>query len=157
MRLTSIKFSSFCKSVGIFLWAKRLGGTGSDTGNSVATDASGNITVAGEVYSLADLSGDGDTNDGIAEASSLGSFDAIITKFDASGTHLWAKRLGGTNIDSSNSVTADISGNIIVTGFTNGAADLNGDGDTVDGTVESTGYGGTDVFISVFDSLGIPK
>ena len=147
-------FISKFNSCGTLLWAKRLGGTSGDSGKYVATDTSGNIIVSGYVEGPADLNGDGDTTDGTAESTGIGSKDIFITKFDASGNHLWAKRFGGTSWDVGYSITIDTSGNIIVSGEANGAADFNGDGDTTDGTVESMGYGGTDAFISKFDANG---
>ena len=49
------------------------------------------------------------------------------------------------------SITIDTNNNIIVKGYVNSNADLNGDGDSTDGGAESaTGYGNDDIFISKF-------
>ena len=140
---------------GVYDWSKRLGGTGSDTGNRVATDSNNNIIVTGYVVGDADLNGDGDRIDGGAESGTgYGSYDGFISVFNASGIYQWSKRFGGTGNDSCSS-TVDSNNRIIITGYVTGDADLNGDGDTTDGGAESsTGYGGTDIFISVFNANG---
>ncbi|MDO8468700.1 MAG: SBBP repeat-containing protein, partial [Candidatus Peribacter sp.] len=75
--------------------------------------------------------------------------------FNTSGTFQWAKRLGLTDNDYGYSVATDSSGNVIVAGYVTGNADLNGDGDSTDGGAEdATGYGNTDIVISVFNSSG---
>ncbi|MEE8306506.1 MAG: SBBP repeat-containing protein, partial [Gammaproteobacteria bacterium] len=140
---------------GRFNWAKRLGGTDFDNGYEVITDSNNNLIVTGYVTGNADMNGDGDSVDGGAEdATGYGNFDAFISVFDSSGVWQWAKRLGGTGADEAFGVTTDGSNNIIVTGYVKGAADMNGDGDFIDGAVETTGYGLKDAFISVFDSSG---
>ncbi|MCA9365212.1 MAG: SBBP repeat-containing protein, partial [Candidatus Moranbacteria bacterium] len=68
--------------------------------------------------------------------------------------HEWSKRLGGNNSDYAYSVIVDSHNNVIVSGYVDGDADLNGDGDTADGGEDATGYGYDDVFVSVFDENG---
>ncbi|MCP4594991.1 LamG-like jellyroll fold domain-containing protein, partial [Neptuniibacter sp.] len=142
---------------GQFFWAKRLGGTSSDYGIRITSDANNNIIVTGFVTGNADMNGDGDSVDGGAEsATGYGSSDVFISVFNSSGTWQWAKRLGGTGADIGGSITTDNNNNIIIIGHVAGNADMNGDGDSTDGGAESaTGYGSHDVFISVFNSSGI--
>ena len=147
-------FISVFNSSGVWQWAKRLGGTGGDEGYGVTTDTNNNIILVGRAIGAGDLNGDGDFIDGIAEdgtgaAHSAG--DVFITVFNSNGVWQWAKRLGSTAGDYGYSITTDSNNNIIVTGEVTGAADMNGDGDSVDGGAEdATGYGLSDVFISVF-------
>jgi len=139
-------YISVFDSSGIWQWAKRLGGAVDDNAHGVTTDTNNNVIVSGRVNSaVADMNGDGDSWDGGAEDATGTGF---ISVFNSSGTWQWAKRLGERN----NGVTTDTNNNIIVTGFVNAAADVNGDGDSLDGAVETTGYGGTDAFISVFQA-----
>ena len=95
-------------------------------------------------------------SDGGAESSSgYGSSDIFITTFNGEGSYRWSKRLGGTDADYGYSLTCDGLGNIYMTGCVAGNADLNGDGDNIDGGAESaTGYGGKDIFISKFSTDG---
>ena len=150
-----VVFSVF-NSSGVFQFAKRLGGTSSDIPYALTTDTSGNIIVAGLVNGNADLNGDGDSTDGGAESGTgYGNNDVFFSVFNSSGVFQFAKRLGGTSSDQAQAVTTDPDGNIIVTGYVQGSADLNGDGDRTDGGAESsTGYGTLDVFLSVFNSDG---
>ena len=143
-------------SSGTWQWAKRLGGTGADDGFSVITDSDDNIIVTGAVIGDVDVNGDGDsTDDGAEDANNYGDYDIFISVFDSSGTWQWAKRLGGTSYDRGYGVDVDDNDNVVISGYVRGAADINGDGDRIDGgTMESSGLGGTDIFISVFDSSG---
>jgi hypothetical protein len=98
------------------LWARRLGGTGDDRANSVSTDSSGNILVAGYYQNnpLNIFAADGTTVS--FTLSNAGSNDAFLVKYDSSGTLLWARRIAGTGNDIANSVSTDSSQNIVVTG-----------------------------------------
>src|SRR3989344_5598417 len=56
-------FISAFNSSGTFVWSKRLGGTGTDYGVTIAIDTDNNMIVAGAVTGTADLNGDGDNSD----------------------------------------------------------------------------------------------
>ena len=146
-------FISVFSSAGVWSWAKRMGGTSSDGiyGLAVSSDY---IILVGSVVGNADLNADGDSTDGGAESNSgYGAQDAIITIFNSSQTWLRAERLGSsTNNDYLYSATLDSVNNMIyLSGITNGASDLNGDGDTTDNTNESTGNGHYDAIFLAFD------
>ncbi|MCB9770932.1 MAG: SBBP repeat-containing protein [Candidatus Omnitrophica bacterium] len=147
-------------SSGTFQWAKRLGGTASENGNSVATDNNNRIILVGHINGSADLNGDGDTADTKETGGGVyGNSDIFVSVFDSSGTFQWSKRLGGTAADAGTAVVSDGSNNVIVAGyveFSGGGVDLNGDGDTAD-TNESVGGVSDyyDVFVSVFDLNGV--
>jgi hypothetical protein len=135
---------------------KRLGGSGSDYGNSVFVDAGRNIYIAGCVIGASDLSGDGDTLDsGESAPAPYGNLDVFVSKFDPQGIHLWSKRLGGASIDQKAIMAVDSTGIVVVTGTITSDADLNGDGDTTDPAETAVApYGSDDIFISRFDSSG---
>jgi hypothetical protein len=48
--------------------------------------------------------------------SSNGSADGFIAKYDTSGNVIWAKKMGGGDVDFYNNITADPNGNIVATG-----------------------------------------
>jgi hypothetical protein len=99
--------------------------------NGVATDASGNVYVAG--YTTGNL--DGNTLTGTS--------DFFITKYDSSGTKQWTKQLGASSANTvANGVNTDSNGNVYVAGYTNG----NLDGNTLMGT--------NDFFVTKYDSSG---
>jgi hypothetical protein len=145
-------------SSGTPLWARRLGGTGSDRANSVSTDSSGNVIVAGWYTSspLNIFAANGSTVSFTLAIS--GSLDAFIVKYDSSGTLLWARRMGGTGLldDQANSVSTDSSGNVIVTGnyITSPFNIFAENGSTVLFTL--TNSGSSDAFVVKYDPNGTP-
>lgn len=147
-------FLSVFDEAGTFQFSKRIGGSGEDVAYKVVTDTSDRVIVYGYVYEIADLNSDGDKDD-MREAVSYGGFDIFWSIFDATGTFQTCERLGGANDDYGYSIATDAASNFVVLGIVDGAADLNGDGDTTDAN-ESIGYGGYDVFISYFVSDLVP-
>ncbi len=141
-------FISKFNSNGNFNWSKRLAG---GTSYSITTDNDNNIIVTGYTYGNADLDGDG-----IPESTGYGLEDIFISKFDSYGDFKWSKRLGGSGQDYGYSIATDNDNNIIITGKVYNNADLNGDGDSTDGSAESnfTFQSIGELFISKFNSSG---
>ena len=138
-------------SLGNFVWAKGLGGTAADSGRSIAVDSSGNVYTAGYFIGRADFDpGAGQANLTSASGSGGTDRDVFVSKLDSSGNFVWAKGLGGTAADESNSIAVDSSGNVYTTGFFNGIADF----DPGAGEANLTSAGGNDSFISKLDSSG---
>ena len=125
-------------SSGNWLWAQNAGGTGSDWGNGIAVDASGNSYVTGYF--------DSDATFGSTTLTSNGGYDIFVAKLDSSGNWLWAKNAGGTGTDWGNGIAVDASGNSYVTGYFLSTATF--------GDITLTSYGGTDIFIAKLDSSG---
>lgn len=84
-------FVSKLDSDGNFVWAISLGGI--CNGNSIATDAAGNVYVAGYFRATVDF----DPGAGVFELTSTGYEDAFIAKFDPNGTLIWAKQFKGNS------------------------------------------------------------
>jgi hypothetical protein len=129
-----------------FEWAKQMGGTDIDIGNSITTDVSGNVYTIGEFYNTADF----DPGVGVYNLTSAGSYDIFVSKLDASGNFVWAKSIGGVGVDVGWSVATDASGNLYVIGSF---------GDTVDfdpgaGVYNLTSAGSYDIFVSKLDASG---
>jgi len=96
-------------NTGTCLWAKSAGGTGSDIGNGIAVDNSGNVIVTGEFAGTASF--------GSTTFSSMnGSTDVFTAKLDGSGNFLWAKKGSAHLTDRGIDVTCDAAGNIYITG-----------------------------------------
>lgn len=94
------------------VYSSYLGGSGSDMGNGIAVDSSGNAYVTGNTDS---------TNFPTANAiqsSFIGVGNAFITKINASGSALVYSTYLGGGIDVSNGIAVDSSGNAYVTGYT---------------------------------------
>jgi len=132
---------------GNFVWAKQLGGSGLDWGNSIVLDASGNIYTTGFFQKTADFDPGVGTANLTAAAESSGIF---VSKLNASGDFVWAKKLGGTGSDGGNAIALDASGNVYTTGSFTQTADF----DPGAGTVNLTSAGAGDVFISKLDASG---
>ena len=138
-------------SLGNFVWAKGLGGTAADVGRTIAVDSSGHVYTAGYFIGRADFDpGAGQANLTSASGSGGSDRDVFVSKLDSSGNFVWAKGLGGTAADESNSIAVDSSGNVYTTGFFNGIADF----DPGAGEANLTSAGGNDSFISKLDSSG---
>lgn len=93
-----------------FQWAKSAGGGSWEYGESIATDASGNVYVTGYFYSAS-------LTFGTYTLTSAGSDDMYIVKYDPAGNVLWAKCAGGSGADRGNDIATDASGNTYVTGY----------------------------------------
>jgi len=139
-------FVSKLDASGNFLWAKAIGGSGGDGGNSISTDSAGNLYITGYFNATADF----DPGAGTVTYTSAGDGDVFITKLDASGNLLWAKAIGGTGNDWGISIATDIAGKVYTTGHFYGTADF----DPGAGILNLTSAGNIDVFVSKLDASG---
>jgi uncharacterized delta-60 repeat protein len=120
-------------SSGAKQWTRQLGVASKNTsGNGVAIDPSDNIFVAGS------------TLGGLDGNTLTGSQDAFVTKYDSTGAKTWTKQLGalGPTTVQVNAAASDSSGNLYITGYTDGGLDGN------------TQSGVTDFFIIKYNSTG---
>jgi len=114
-----------CKidNIGNFSWAKKIGGLGDDLGKSIALDIDENIITTGYFQNSVDF----DPNTGSYNLNSNGIDDIFISKIDPLGNFIWAKKIGGTSSDKSNSICTDNLSNIISTGSYKNVVDFNPD------------------------------
>lgn len=106
-----------------FAWAKQFGGSGSDIGFSVKTDATGNVYTTGFFTGSADF----DPGPGIFNLNSSGSQDIFITKLSPAGNLIWAKQIGGAGAGYSAvayTLVLDGAGNFYITGNFEGIIDF---------------------------------
>jgi hypothetical protein len=139
-------YSSLLAAEPTYAWAKKLGGSSSDLGNSIATDSAGNVYITGSFFWTADF----DPGVGTANLTSAGGTDIFISKLNSDGSFAWAKNLGGSDTDLSNSIATDSAGNVYTTGYFYGTADF----DPGAGTANLTSAGFYDIFISKLNSDG---
>ena len=139
-----VKFNS----AGIRQWGTFYGGGGNDYGNSCATDAAGNVYLAGYT----------DSNNGISIATAGshqsaygGGQDAFLVKFNSAGIRQWGTYYGGSGNDYGYSCATDATGNVYLAGYT----DTNsGTSIATSGSHQSAYGGGTDAFLVKFNSAG---
>lgn len=135
---------------GNFVWAKKIGAGYSDVGLSMTIDVLGNIYTTGVFAGITDF----DPNAGVYNLYSAGSPDIFVSKLDASGNFVWARKMGGdTNFDEGNSIGIDMSNNVYITGYFIGTSDFNPDS-LVTYNLTSSGTGTKDIFICKLDASG---
>lgn len=145
----SAAFVSKLNTSGGFAWAVSYGGPFSSyaQGNGITTDALGNVYTTGTFTKTIDFDGSAST----FNFTSLGnSNDVFITKLNASGNFVWAKRMGGFGLDYAYSIALDTLGEIFTTGNFDGTADFDPGANTFN--LVSSGF--FDVFISGLDASG---
>ena len=84
----------------------------------------------------------GDTYGRLDGNTSAGNADIFVVKYNSSGTKQWTKQLGTSSNDYAYGVATDSSGNVYVTGYTNGRLDGN------------TSAGWEDLFVVKYNSSG---
>jgi len=138
-------FISKFNSSGTFQWVRTWGGTNYDIGRGVSTDSSGDVYVTG-YFAGTNVNFD----PGGSDPHSSNDYDIFISKFNSSGAFQWARTWGGPYPDWGYGVATDSSGNVYVTGYFWGT-NVNFD---PGGSDPHSSNGGSDVFISKFNSSG---
>lgn len=133
-------------AAGTYISTTQYGGTNYDYGNAFTFDAAGNMFIAGYFSGTVDF----DPGTGSSPLTSIGSNDAYVSKFYASGTFAWVKGWGTTTAEYAYDIAVDLSGNVYTTGRFDGTVDF----DPGAGTASMTSAGSRDVFISKLDSTG---
>ena len=108
-------FFSKYNSEGVKQFTRLLGVTGKETrGYGVATDASGNVFVAGY------------TEGSLDDNALTGTRDFFVTKYDPSGVKQFTRQLGAVGaVTVGTAVTTDDKGDVFVVGYTEGSLDGN--------------------------------
>lgn len=113
-------FISKLNSAGNFIWARSIGGKGSDGSNSMEVDASGNVYVTGAFVDTLDM----DPGVGTATVASASFNDMFILKLDSSGNYIWGKATSGTFVMAGYEVRIDASNNVYASGSFGGTVDF---------------------------------
>jgi hypothetical protein len=121
-------------------WAKSNGGSSTDFGAATATDAFGNVYVAGSFYSPT-------MTVGSTTLTNAGLTDIYLIKYDASGNVLWAKKAGGSGGDWASGLATDFAGNVILVGYYYNTTMLIG-------TITLPTAGQYDFFYAKYDAAG---
>ena len=128
-----------------------IGGTDRDDGEAVATDAAGNVFVAGRFSGTVDFDPSETataslTNNYSGRKAPTNSMDGYLAKYAPDGTFLWARRFGGTDIwDFAKSVVVDPAGNAYLAGSfvgTTGITGVNAGNNPYDSNLSMSSGGG---------------
>ena len=138
------------------LWATYYGGGGDPLnnqtiGNSVATDAAGNVYMGGCTTSTSGIASGGFQN----TFGPGGYDDAFLVKFDANGNRLWATYYGGQEVNDVTigyGVSTDAGGNVFMTGYTTDSTGIAANG--FQNTFVPTTTLQTAAFLVKFDANG---
>jgi hypothetical protein len=110
-------------------WTRQFGTDTEEEGRGVSADPFGNVYVSGW------------TRGNLFEPN-VGAEDAYLSKYDGMGNLLWGRQLGSNSNDLGFGVSADVLGNVFITGHTNG--------DLGDGPAAPSG----DVFVTKYNAAG---
>jgi hypothetical protein len=105
---------------GNFKWAQQYGSLLDDRGYALTVDGAGNVYVTGYFKNTIDF----DLGAGILNLTAVGADDMFILKLTRGGAFVWAKQIGGSDVERGKSIVADHAGNVITTGFFNGSPDF---------------------------------
>ncbi|TQF08939.1 hypothetical protein FJV41_47280 [Myxococcus llanfairpwllgwyngyllgogerychwyrndrobwllllantysiliogogogochensis] len=113
-------------------WVRQLGSASDEYGTGVAVDEDGAAYVSGYTFGALD----GNVR--------VGTYDAVLVKYDEAGTRQWTRQPGTTTTDYGQGVAVGVDGTVHLVGHTSGALDGN------------VSLGGSDVFLSTYDKAGNP-
>lgn len=128
---------------GNYLWAGKVGNTGSDSGNSLVVDVSGNIFLTG----FYDGSVDFDFNSGTANIVGVGT-RFFLASYNTNGDYLWAYGPTGSSFNYGYCIATDGAGSLFITGSFYATVDFN----IQNGGANITSTYGHDVFIAKYSS-----
>ncbi len=124
-------------------WANVMTGTASAHPRRSISDLDGKLIVVGNFNGTIDLN----TGPGTQEVTAGGNYDCYIQKFEADGTFLWGKKIGGSYTDFIQDVLVDHLGNVYCAGSFSGTVQFQPG-------VGIQSNGDRDIFIEKFDSEG---
>ncbi|MDR1315244.1 MAG: hypothetical protein LBK13_00095 [Spirochaetales bacterium] len=135
-------------SSGAAYWARSLSaGTGNSEFSSVAADSAGNVYAAGYQFGT----GTYDYGGGVTVTGAASGANAVLVKYDSSGTAHWARSVStGKDYSEFTSVAVDSAGNVYAAGFQEGTWTYTyGSGVTATGTAS-----GANAVLVKYDSAG---
>jgi hypothetical protein len=130
---------------GVRQWGTYYGSGGNDMARSCATDASGNVYMAGETSSTLSIS-----TPGAHQSVKNTGFDAFLVKFNSSGIRQWGTYYGSYDDDYGYSCATDLNENVYMAGYTTSAGGM-----ATTGAHQEISDGTDDAFLVKFNSLGV--
>jgi hypothetical protein len=123
------------------LGARAFGGAAVGTQISVATDAAGDLVIAGSYQTPIDLGGG-------PLAAPMGTYGGFVAKYDPTGTFVYGTAVTATGVTSIGGVTTDAAGDAIFAGSFVGTLPF--------GTKMLASAGDYDAFVAIVDPTGAP-
>lgn len=138
------KFDTTQSGAASLVYSTYLGGSGDEAGNGIAVDSAGSAYVTGQTSSV-----DFPTTPGTAFQTALnGPTDAFLAKLDPMGATLaYSTYLGGSDMDSGNSIVVASGGVAYLTGLTTSV-----DFPLSSSPLQGTPGGGQDAFVAKIDT-----
>lgn len=135
---------------GAYVFAKSVGGKGSESASGILTDSKNNIIITG---SFTGTNEDFDPGKGKVLRSAVDTIynDVFTEKFDSLGNYKWVSTAGGSSDDYSGNLVQDTKGNVFINGTITGT-NVVFHNTTGKDTLKSAG--GSDVFYAKYDSSG---
>jgi hypothetical protein len=127
-------------------WASYYGGPDGDVGYACATDAAGNVYMAGDTKSSTGIASGGHQN---TYASASGTHDGYLVKFNSSGARLWATYYGDYYWEFTEFCATNAAGDVYLAGITQSTAGI------ASGGYQNTHGGNFDSYIVKFNSSGV--
>ncbi|MGB2868664.1 MAG: T9SS type A sorting domain-containing protein [Bacteroidota bacterium] len=134
---------------GSLMFAKNVAGPGSELGNAIAFDGSGNVYITGSYQTTLN---DADFDPGAGTAI-LNGYGLFFAKYNSSGSYVWAKAVTATSGSGNegNAIAVDGSGNVYVAGVFIETTDF----DPGAGTTTVTNNTSNDIFLAKYSSSGV--
>lgn len=142
-------FISKLDAAGNFVWAKSMGGSGSDASLGITVDGTGNVHTTGYYRSTVDF----DPGASVSNLIATSIYDNMfISKLTSAGNFVWAKHIGGNFWCYGYSIAVDGSGNVYTTG--DFYANVDFDPGATSYSITSTPGGADNTFVSKLNSSG---
>jgi hypothetical protein len=106
----------------------------------LAVDADGSAIVTGYFYGTVSFAGGN-------SLTAAGGYDLFMVRYASDGTFMWSRRFGSTGSETTTALATDGLGNLFVTGWIQGSANLGG-------VAHSSASGSRDVFVAKYSSTG---
>ncbi len=142
-------FVAMFDGAGALNWCTYLGGTDSDYGIGIRTDAAGSVFITGETQSTDfPVANSGTYFDGVL----AGASDAFITKFDGAGAMIWSTYFGDAGDETGRAVCVSSTGDVNFTGYTTSILFPTHNPGSV--YFQSALGGTSDAYVAKFDNAG---
>ncbi len=135
-------------SAGNFVWAKQLGGVGSEEPFALALDASANVYTTGTFSGTVDF----DPSSSIFSFTANGFSNIYLSKLNSSGDFIWAEKPVGTYAGFGRGISVSATNEVIITGSFDSTVDFSAG--SCDFSLTTNGQ--SDIFIQKLNQSGVP-